>query len=72
MVELRGRQVRILVYRYDGNVHIEVGDIWDPLYERPVILITSESRVEEDVEALIEEIARLLRRAVEMVVKGEV
>jgi hypothetical protein len=72
MVELRGRQVRVLVYRYDGNIHIEIGDIWDPLYERPVILVTSESRLKEDVEALIDEIAQLLRRAVEMVMKGEV
>jgi hypothetical protein len=72
VVELYGRDVRVLVYRYDGNIHIEIGDVWDPLYERPVILITSESRVKEDVEALIDEIAQLLRRAVEMVLKGEV
>ena len=72
MVELRGKMVRALAYRCNGNVCIEIANKWDPSYEKPVMLITNESRVKEDVEALIEEITQLLRRAVEKVVKGEV
>jgi hypothetical protein len=72
VVELYGKRVRVWVYKYGNDIYIEIGNIYDPSYEKPVILITSESRIEEDVEALIEEIVRLLRKAVEKVVKGEV
>jgi hypothetical protein len=71
MVELHGKRVRIWAYRRDGDIYIEVTSIWDPSYGKPVVLITSESKIKEDVEALIDEIVQLLRRAVEKVIRGE-
>jgi hypothetical protein len=72
MVELYGKMVRVWVYRENNDIFVEIANVWDPLYEHPVVLITDESRLKEDVEALIEEIAQLLRKVVERVARGEV
>jgi hypothetical protein len=71
MVELHGKRVRVWAYRRDGNIFVEITSTWDPTYGTPVVLITSESKIKEDVEALIDEIVQLLRRVVEKVIKGE-
>jgi predicted CopG family antitoxin len=67
IAEARGKRVRVLVCRADGDVIVEIAGIWNPLCEKPVVLVTSEQRLREDVEALAEEIVQLLRRAVEEV-----
>jgi shikimate kinase len=72
MIELCGRKVRVLVHRDNDDIVVEIVNIWDLTYEKPLVLITKEARLKEDVEALIEEITQLLRKAVEKVVKGEV
>jgi hypothetical protein len=72
MVELRGKKVRVWVHRDNGNIVVEISNIWDPSYEESIVLITKEASFKEDVEALIDEITQLLRKAVEKVVKGEV
>jgi hypothetical protein len=72
VVELRGKRVRVWVYRRDGDIYIEIASAWDPTYGKPVVLITSESKIREDAEALVDEIAQLLRKVVEIVVKGGV
>jgi hypothetical protein len=67
-VELRGRRVRVWARIEDDDIVIEMTRIWDPAYEKPVVLITTRDRLREDVEALISEIASLLRELVEKLV----
>jgi hypothetical protein len=71
-VELYGEHVRVLAYRDNGKVQVELTVITDPTYEHPVMLIVDEDRVHSEVEKLIDEIAQLLRRAVQEVTESEV
>lgn len=69
MVELYGKRIRVWARRENGDIFIEITSIWDPSYEKPVVLITSKSKIKEDVESLISEIVLLLRELVEKVVE---
>jgi hypothetical protein len=71
-VELYGEHVRVLVYRDNGKVQVELTVLDDPAYEHPVLLVVDEDRVHSEVEKLIDEIAQLLRRAVAEVTEGGV
>jgi hypothetical protein len=62
-VELYGKHVRVLACREDNKVRIEVTAIYDPTYQKPVILIVDEGSVRSEVESLISEIDQLLRKA---------
>ena len=68
-VEICGRRVRVQAHIEDGVITIEMTRIWDPAYDKPVVLVTSNARLREDVESLISEIAFLLRELVEKVVE---
>jgi hypothetical protein len=62
-VELYGKYVRVLACREDNKVRIEVTDIYDPTYQKPVMLVVDEGMVRSEVETLISEIDQLLRKA---------
>jgi hypothetical protein len=68
-VEVRGRRVRVLARRVNSDIIIEMTKIWDPAYDKPVVLVTSRDRLRDDVESLINEIAFLLRELVEKLVE---
>ena len=72
IIELRGKRVRVMVYRDGDDLQFELTPIWDPTYEHPVILIVDKSRAREEVEALINEITQLLRKALLEATKSEV
>jgi hypothetical protein len=69
IIEVRGRRVRVQAYIEDGVIIIEMTRIWDPAYEKPVVLITTKDRLINDVKSLISEIVFLLRELVEKVVE---
>jgi hypothetical protein len=68
-VEVRGRRVRVQAHVENSNITIEMTRIWDPAYDKPVVLITTKDRLIDDVESLISEIVFLLRELVEKVVE---
>lgn len=71
-VELYGEHIRVLAIRENGEVRVEITELTDPLYEKPVVLIVNESELHSEVEKLIDEIAQLLRRAVLELTRREV
>jgi hypothetical protein len=69
MIEIRGNYIRAQIYRHGDNIFLEVTDIYDPGYESPVVVITSEAELEKVAEELIEEFTRIVRELVRKISK---
>ena len=68
-VELVGKRIRVLA-RADGKlVSLEVANLFDPSYEKPVLMIADEHSLEKEAEALIQEFSALVREAVKQIRK---
>jgi len=69
MVELRGKYIRALAYRHEDKIFLEVTDLYDPAYESPILLITSEENLEKEAEELIEEFSKIIREVVRKILR---
>jgi len=72
MSEIRGKYIRASAYREGSNIFLEIANIWDPCYEKPVVLISSEANLEKQAEELIQEFSQIVRELVERILKEKI
>lgn len=60
MMELRGKHVRIAVWREYDTITIEIAPIWDTIYRHALVLILDKDKAEKQIKEVAEEIRQLL------------
>ncbi len=60
MMELKGKHVRIAVWREYDTITIEIAAIWDTIYRNAQIIVLDKDKAEKKIKEIAEEIRQLL------------
>jgi hypothetical protein len=59
-MELKGKHVRIAVWREYDTITIEIAAIWDTIYRNAQIIVLDKDKAEKKIKEIAEEIRQLL------------
>ena len=60
MMELRGKHVRIAVWREYDTITIEIAAIWDTIYRNALVIVLDKDKAGKAIKEVAEEIRQLL------------
>ena len=60
MMELKGKHVRIAVWREHDIITIEIAAIWDTVYRHALVIVLDKDKAEKAIKEVAEEIRQLL------------
>jgi len=60
LMELRGKHVRIAVWREYDTITIEIAAIWDTIYRNALVIVLDKDKAGKAIKEVAEEIRQLL------------
>jgi len=60
LIVLKGKHVRIAVWREDDTITIEIAVIWDTEYRDALVIVLDKDKAEKAIKEVAEEIRQLL------------